>query len=494
MGSIKRDSMLITLLSYAGAAIGYVNKIVLFPNFLSEEQVGLTNILLSFGLMYAQFAAMGFNVSLLRFFPFFKTDDHKHKGLFFWSALAISSGFVLFTALYLIFRETFIDYFIQKSPLISKYYLLLIPMGLTLLFYNFYNTWLQSLGRSVISSFMYEVVLRLLMTLEISLYAFGLIDFEQFIIGYVLIFFVPTLVLLIYTAAIDESYCKVEITPTSRKLLKIAGVYGLWQFMKGASFYLIPVIDQSMLSAINGLAQTGVYTVMMYMANAMIIPYMAMTKVSTPLVAQFWKERDMFKMQKIYRNFSLVNLIIGCLFFVVIWINLDNIFSILPESYAAGRYVFLFLGLSRVIDMYTGLNSIILGTSKKYRQDLIFSLIVVALTVATNAYAIPRYGMTGAAFATMFTIIVYNAIRLAFVWKHFKMLPFAMKDLTVVALSVGCLLVSGVIPQLGNFIIDACLRTALIGGLFAGTIYMLKISVDINQMIDSSVKKIFKTF
>ena len=38
MGIVKRDSITITVLSYVGAVVGYVNKILLFPNFLSEEQ------------------------------------------------------------------------------------------------------------------------------------------------------------------------------------------------------------------------------------------------------------------------------------------------------------------------------------------------------------------------------------------------------------------------------------------------------------------------
>ena len=61
MGIVKRDSISITILSYAGAAIGYVNKILLFPNFLSEEQVGLTSILVSLAMIYAQFSALGIN-------------------------------------------------------------------------------------------------------------------------------------------------------------------------------------------------------------------------------------------------------------------------------------------------------------------------------------------------------------------------------------------------------------------------------------------------
>ena len=138
MGIVKRNSITITILSYLGIVVGYVNKILLFPNFLSEEQVGLANILVSMAVMYAQFSAMGINSTIVKFFPFFRTPDRRHNGFFFWTALGVSLGFVLFTTLFLIFREPVTEYYAQKSPLLSKYYLLLIPLGFTTLD-NFYN-------------------------------------------------------------------------------------------------------------------------------------------------------------------------------------------------------------------------------------------------------------------------------------------------------------------------------------------------------------------
>ncbi|WP_337518496.1 lipopolysaccharide biosynthesis protein, partial [Alistipes ihumii] len=369
MGIVKRNSITITILSYLGIVVGYVNKILLFPNFLSEEQVGLANILVSMAVMYAQFSAMGINSTIVKFFPFFRTPDRRHNGFFFWTALGVSLGFVLFTTLFLIFREPVTEYYAQKSPLLSKYYLLLIPLGFTTLFFNFFTAWLQALYKTVVSSFVYEVALRLLVTAEISLYALGAIDFEQFIVGYVLIYFVPTLILLVYTLWTRRIDLRPVWTGRTRRLLSVAAVYGLWQYLGGTSMYIVPVIDQSMLAGMRGLAQQAVYSTMAYMVAAMLTPYRSMIKVATPVVTNLWKERDMEGMRRISREMSLVNLIVGSFLFLLIWVNLDNIFSLMPGSYSDGRYVFLFLGLARVMDMYSGLNGTILVTSKTYRYD-----------------------------------------------------------------------------------------------------------------------------
>ena len=494
MGIVKRDSISITILSYVGAAIGYVNKILLFPNFLSEEQVGLTSILVSLAMIYAQLSALGINSTVVKFFPFFRTSDRRHNGLFFWSALGISIGFVLFTLLFLWFKEPVMHYFAKESPLLSEYYLLLIPLGLTTLFYNFFSSWLQAFFKTVISTAVYDVLLRLLMTLEISLYAFGLIDFEQFIVIYVLIYFVPTIILLVYTAWLRQISLRPAFTSRTRTLVAIAGTYGLWQYLGGASVYITNVIDQTMLAGIQGLVQGGIYSVMMYMVSAMMIPNRSVIKVSTPIVANLWKERAMTRMQEMHREVSQMNLIIGCYIFLAIWINLGNIFSLMPDSYAAGRYVFLYLGLGRIFEMYSGLTGVILITSKRYRYDFTFSILLVFMTVGTNALLIPHLGMNGAALATMITVIVYNLLRILFVWKFFRLQPFGRGDLCILGLTLAGALISAVIPQMGGWWLDAPIRTLLLSALFGLPIYLLKLSPALNLTLENWFRRLVACF
>lgn len=486
MGIVKRNSITITVLSYVGVAVGFINQILLLPNFLSAEQVGLAAILVNTAMMYAQFSALGINQTVIRFFPFFRSHrDNGNNGLLAWSVMGISAGFILFTLLFLLLREPVTAYFAKNSPLFAEHYLLLVPLAFTLLFNLFFGSWLQALHKTVVSSFAYDVILRLLITAEISLYALGAMDFEQFLIGYVLLHYVPTLILVVYAAAIGQLNLRIDRSKRTLRLLSIAGIYGLWQFLGGASLIVIPVIDQLMLAGMVGLAASGIYSRMQYVVSAIMVPYRSIIKVASPLVAGFWKERDMEQMRKIYRSASLMNLIIGCYFFLVVWVNLDNLFAMMPPEYAFGRYVFLFLGIGRVFDMYAGLNGVILVTSKKYRYDLGYSLLLLALTVATNALLIPRWGIVGAAVATMGTTLLWNLLRILTVWRFYRLQPFAWKDLGVAAFSAALIGVSMLIPAMGNFITDAVIRTLVITALFCGGIYRWGVAPELNAMADN---------
>ena len=492
MGIVQRNSITITILSYLGILIGYVNKILLLTNFLTEEQVGLVNILTGLAVLYAQFSALGINFSVVKFFPFFRTPDRRDNGFFFWSALGVGAGFVVFTVLFLAFREPVMAYYSKESPLLSEHYLMLIPLGLATLSYNFFSSWLQAFYKTVVTSFVNEILLRLLISIEISLYALRLITFEQFVVGYVLIYFVPAAILLVYMATIRQTrFRPVPVTPRVRRLLSITAVYGLWQYLGGASMYIVPIIDQTMLAGICGLAEGGIYTTIIYMTSAMQMPYRSIVKVSTPVVTNLWKERDMEGMRKISRDASLMNLIAGCFLFVVIWVNLDNIFSLMPESYASGRYVFLFLGLGWVVNMYVGLNSTILMTSKKYRYEFMLSILLVGLTVLTNALMIPRWGMNGAALATMISLLVFNVGHVAFVWKFYRIFSLSWRDVLVALWGAAMIGVSMLIPRQDNFIVDGTIRTTLISLVFGTGIYYSKISPALNRMLEGLLRRIF---
>ncbi len=105
-----------------------------------------------------------------------------------------------------------------------------------------------------------------------------------------------------------------------------------------------------------------------------------------------------------------MNLIAGCFLFVVIWVNLDNIFSLMPSRTPAG-VTFLFLGLGWVVNMYVGSRQ---HDSDDFKTPLWFmlSILLVGLTVTTSALMIPRDERGGV--ATMISLLVFNVGHVAF--------------------------------------------------------------------------------
>jgi len=501
MGIVQRDGFKLTIVSYIGLILGYVNKVLLFPNFLDTEQVGLANIMINISVIYAQFSALGLSGITLRFFPFFRDKEKEHHGFLFWASLLMTLGFLFTTLCFIAFKPWVVLHYSKDSKLLVDYYYYIIPLGFSMVFFGLYDGYLRSLLKTVVPSFINEVFLRLLITLSISLYALKLVSFPQFVMIYVGVNCSVAVALLVYTAFLRQLFLKPLFSPRIRKFSKHMFGFGLFSILGSAGNALIANVDALMIAAlmggqfingtkVGGMYFVGIYTTVFFFTTVMLIPYRSILKITSPLVAQFWKERDMKGMEKLYKQVTAVCLVIGTLVFLGIWADFDDIFSFMPKQFSSGKYVFLFLSLGRLFDMATGLNGVITITSKKYKYDLFFTAFLVLFTIGLNYLFIKVYGlgMNGAAIATMITMIAYNVLRLLFVNHFFGIQPFEKSNFWVILLGLACFALNVFLPFMQNVLVDMVVRSVLLGFCFMGPILFFRIAPDVNDFIIKFLK------
>ena len=410
----------------------------------------------------------------------------------FWALCLMMIGFTITSLFAVLFKQTVVENFSNKSQLFVDYYWYIIPLGLATLVFTFFESYLRSLHKTVVPAFVNEVLLRLLIMASIVIYALKIINFETFIIVYVIANVLPALIVLTYTAFLKELFLKPQLSVIPKRLFQIMIVFGLFSFLNNVSSIIISTIDLLMVTKIIGLKATGIYTTMVFITSVLIMPYRSIIKVTAPIVSELWKKKDLIGLEDLYKRVSASNLIVGGFIFILLWTNIDNILRLMPGNYEAGKYVFLFMGLGKLFDMATGLNGVILGTSKKYRFDIIFTLLLVVLTITNNYFLIPIWGINGAAIASMITLFLYNTLRLLYVLYKFKIQPFKLKQLIVVALGLLVVLLNIQIEPLQNIFIDGIIRSTICCIVFILPVFLLKISPDLNNMALNIKDRIFK--
>jgi O-antigen/teichoic acid export membrane protein len=479
---LQREGIWNNVISYAGIIVGYVNTVLLFPNFLDESEVGLTRLLLSISVMYAQFSALGFVNMSVRYFPYFRDRDKEHNGFLFLLLTVPLLGFILTTGIFLLFKPAVVDYYLENSPLIIDYYYYLIPLSLFALLFNMLTAYLRSLYKTIISSFVQDFLTRILTTLLISLYAFNVMDFKTFVLLYIIINSLGTLVLVVYIIWLKQLFLKPSFAVLSIIPIKELFYYGFFTLLGNISTTIITTVDQVMISSYS-LSDNGIYTTAFFMTSAILVPGRSILKIAYPQVADFWKDKDLKGMGSLYQNVTMINLIVGLLLFIGIWANIDNLFDFMPESYRSGKYVVLFLAMARLVDLATSLNGAILATSEKYKWDLAFNVVLAGLTIWTNWYFIPRYGINGAALASMLSLVVMNLARLLFVQAIYKIQPFTWSALSVTSIAFITLGVSYFIPYLGNVFLDISIRSLFILVMYGGLTLGLKVYPEMNNWL-----------
>ena len=194
MGIVIKQGIQNTILSYIGAVLGFVNKLNFLPKILHVEQVGLINIIASIALLYAQFSGFGVYQIILKFYPYYSTQK---KGDFltlilFW----ITIGFGLVTVAFLFFDVFVQENFLQNSPLLLQYYYWIIPLAAFIFLTEVLDSYSKAILKSVFSSFVKDIFLRLIFLIGIALYWFKWIDFDVFVKFTVFSYLITLLLLL----------------------------------------------------------------------------------------------------------------------------------------------------------------------------------------------------------------------------------------------------------------------------------------------------------
>lgn len=440
MGLIQKDALRTTLVSYLGIGLGYVNKGVLFLLILTTEQIGLINLLFSLGTIFAQFSNLGLTFSVWKFFPFMKDAERKNRGFFVFMLLVACVGILIFCLLALFFRREIELQYLEKSPLFIDYYFWFIPLGIASSFYLYFDVYLRSLYKNIISVFAQDVALRIVVTILLVFYWFDFISFYQLVVWHSLIHFVPPMILSMYLMKIGEFSLSVKHIEIPNKMKRIIFQYSSYNYINTIGAVLLNSLDVIMLAQYVGLKSAGIFSTIMFLISAILIPYRSIVRIASPMVADFWKHRDFEAMQNLYQKVSSVSLFIGLSFFLIFWMNIDFLFSFLKPEFQIGIWIFLYLMIGRLLDMYFGLNGAIFTTSKKYKFDLIFTVILVGLVYGLKLYFIPLWGGVGAAISTALAIITYNLGRMIFVYKIYAIHPFSRNQFWVIMFSALCLI------------------------------------------------------
>ncbi|MCH8495052.1 MAG: polysaccharide biosynthesis C-terminal domain-containing protein [Balneolales bacterium] len=482
MSQIKEQGIWNTLLSYFGVGIGVLNLIFLYPFFFETDEIGLIRILTSISILYAQVASVGFNSVIIRFFPHFR---NRNNGFPFAVLLFSTIGFLLTTVLLLLLRPVIEPIYIENSQLFVEYYTWLIPLSLFVLFCNIGESFLLMQYRTVFTLFIKEVLLRLLTLAGILTVAFDYINFEQFLVWFLVI---HALTLLIISVPLYRS-AAISFVPDftffKPRRLKLILRYGFVSLLTGATAYFIQLIDSLMIGAYLDLDQVGVYTIAFFMGSVIAMPARGISRIAVPMVANAWKRKRPDRIQSLYKNTSFLQYTFGLLFLAGILANIEDVFDFLPEAFAAGSVVVLWIGIGNLIDMTGGLNSFILNTSPKYDRDLYFNLFFVVLCIITNILLIPVYGLMGAAIASASSYLGVNLVRGSYLWYVYRMQPFSLSYIrTTLVILASVVPATYLTIETGNPILNIIIRSIIILVLLTIIVMVTRTHIVVKHTLD----------
>jgi len=486
MGVVIRQSFKGTVLTYIGAVLGFVTQFFVVTKFLAPDVIGTTKVFYEVGALFAGFGLLGATASGMRFFPFFKNPSNGNNGFFFYYMAVPFLGTILISLLYILLKEPVLQFFAKESPTFSDYYYLVLPLIFIIVFWQAMENYSNINMRIAFPKGVREVCLRVFMLVSYLCYAFGLINLTGLLL-FILASYGLCLLLdgayVCRTSPVTLKHDNSFITPDLKsKYLKYTG----FLMLSAVAGNIMSQLDIFMLSSVKGFYSAGVYTIAMYMANVTDMPSRSITAISTPIAANALKNGDFEKANSLYQRVSIHQLMASSIILLLIWINIDNIFEILPngDKFAEGKYVVLFLGLAKMITTTLSFGGVLIQFSKYYYWTLFISLFLTILTICTNLYFIPRMGISGAALATLITTVISYCYQQYLVQRKVHGNPFTCKTIIMLLIVIALWGINRLIPSLSSVSpwLDIAVRTSTIAILAAVAVLKLKISPEINDL------------
>ncbi len=181
-------------------------------------------------------------------------------------------------------------------------------------------------------------------------------------------------------------------------------------------------------------------------------------------------------------------MIISGLIFLLIITNISQLYALIPDEYQISYSIVILISCVKLYDNLLGNNNSILFNSDYYRLVLAIGVFLAVLAFVLNILLIPVLELLGAALATFLAFACYNTVKLVIVQKKFKIHPFTRETgyslLIILILAFGFYFWEFSWHPLVNIV----LKSGIIALLYVLIIYLLKLSPDINKIIQKSLR------
>ena len=499
MSNIRRQSIISSFIVYFGFALGFLNTYLFArEGGFTQQQFGLTGVFIAIANIMYSFASLGMQSYIYKFYPYYQDNLPPSKNDLMTVALGISFlGFCIVILNGLIFKDLVIRKYGTNSPDLIKYYYWVFPFGFGLTLYSLLEAFAWQLRKSILTNFLREVLFRVFTTVLLVLTFSGIIrDFDLFIKIYAFTYIAIAVILILYLFSTRQINIPFSISRVTKKFRKKIVTLAAFVWSGGLVFNISNVFDTIVIAAVmkDGLKFAAIYTLAQNMASLIQAPQRAIISSSIGPLSQAWKNKDYTRLTRIYHRSSINMLVFSVGMFILIWINfIDGVFTFnLQENYLSAQYPFLFIGLMRIIDMGTGVNSQIIATSTFWKFDFFAGIILLALALPLNYILTVLLGVIGPAISNLIAFSIYNAIRYGFLLKKFNMQPFNRNTFYTLLLGITAYFICHFLFSSFQGFWWMVVRSSFFLLIYISGVVLLKLSPDVIPMWQTVIRKVVR--
>ena len=221
-------------------------------------------------------------------------------------------------------------------------------------------------------------------------------------------------------------------------------ILGYWANTQEVGIYLAAIQTAAIMSLVQGAFDTGL----------------------APIISRAWSQQDRARMRDSYQTVSRLCIMVSLPIFCGLILFANDILKVFGPKFLNGTIALMILAVGQVISNATGSANTILLMSGHSRLVMTNTVVMGVALLATTAFLIPFWGMTGAAIAAASTFILTNLIRVIQVWRLHHVQPYTWGLAKPIAAAATA---TGIVLMLHN---SAVMLPSPVLGLALGMLYL----------------------
>lgn len=479
MGIVLKQSFINTLILFLGFGIGGINALFLYTHFLHEDYYGLITFLLSSSNIILPLMVFGMQHAVIKYYASYISK--KEQDGFLISSMIIP--LIIIIPLGLIgtyFYETISTWISSENILIKNYTYLIFIVAIFMGYFEVFYSWTKVQFNSVFGNFIKEVFARICTTiLLISLY-FELLNNEQFIYGVVVVYGIRVLIMKMYAFYICRPKLIFKLPSNIKEILS----FSFYIIVAGSAAGILIEIDKFMIPQLKQIANVAYYSVGVYIASVVAIPTRAMQQITSPITAKEMYNKNFKEVGKLYKQTSINLLVIGGLLFLLINLNISDLYLIINKpQYSQGIWIVFIISIAKLMELALGIGNSILINSKYYKIFFYLSVAMAISVIFLNKWLINLLDINGAALATLIVVLLYSFIKIGYIKAKLNIQPFSINTVKVLLLVIGMFIVFSFWNFSFHPIVNILIKSIIISFCYLVLIKKIKISEDLNLLI-----------
>lgn len=465
-----------SFLNYLGVIIGILSNIFIYP--YNKELLGIIRYIESLAYIILPIIIMGGASCLVNFSPKFKDNS---KLLNYIIYVILRNSLITFFVTFLIHDH--ISHFIKID-----YIFISIFLAIILSFVDVFKIRLSLEKKIYIPSFLQNIFPKIFLPLIFIAFYYNLINTEEGV--YLHLFSYAFISLFIFGYSFKVK--KMNISFNFYSLFNIISKkeyfsYSLYAVAGSLGYLFVYKLDALMIPNLISYEANGVYSIATIAAGVIYIPARGIILIFAPEISELLKKGKIQNVNFIYKNTAKTLVFIGLLIFGILLVGIQDFFTLLPTSNELNQTisVIYIIGTTTLINMAAGLNSQIIIYSKFYKFNISALLFLAFFNVINNYLfiAVFNFGIEGAALASLMSILLYNLIKIIFIYKKLNLIPFDSSYFKLLLIQISIIVIFFFAPNFENIFVNLIIKIALLVSTQLIIIYKLGLVNDYNDFM-----------